>query len=292
MMADDGLRKVFEIALEELFIEGKLWVADVRCLLPHAQRNANEDTTNVPVEQAVDLDGVHLLWVACFDGALVLLGLGLLVFAVCSVQERSGRGKRFEIWARHNRSYRNKWFRLALLALLVPRSTDAQTYFTVSSGPCTVDPSSPNCIRSPNFPSSYQDNQACTITPTALAIGDPLTATSFSTEACCDRLSIPSYPSGTVTAFSGSVAATFAIAGDPSDFTGSVALRFRTNLASQMGVAIADITLQVTAGSTIVQAAIVVASLAASQTAMSYLGGDTAQLSASLGVTITSVTGI
>eukprot|EP00900_Chrysochromulina_parva_P014325 jgi/Chrpa1/22894/Chrysochromulina_OHIO_Genome00023977-RA len=25
MMADDGLRKVFEIALEELFIEGKLW---------------------------------------------------------------------------------------------------------------------------------------------------------------------------------------------------------------------------------------------------------------------------
>jgi hypothetical protein len=110
MMADDGLRKVFEIALEELFIEGKLWVADVRCLLPHAQRNANEDTTGVPVKQAVDLDGVHLLWVACFDGALVLLGLGLLVFAVCSEQERSGRGKRFAIWARHNRSYRNKWF--------------------------------------------------------------------------------------------------------------------------------------------------------------------------------------
>jgi len=208
MTADDGLRKgarqVFEIALEELCIEGKLWDADVRYLLPHEQRNADEDTTDVPVEQAADLDGAHLLWVACFYGALVLLRLGLLVFAVCSEQERSGRGERFAIWARHNRSYRNKWFKLALLALLVPRSTDAQTYFTVSSGPCTVDPSSPNCIRSPNFPSSYQDNQACTITPTALAIGDPLKATSFSTEACCDRLSIPSYPSGTVTAFSGS----------------------------------------------------------------------------------------
>eukprot|EP00900_Chrysochromulina_parva_P013404 jgi/Chrpa1/22064/Chrysochromulina_OHIO_Genome00023574-RA len=35
----------------------------------------------------------------------------------------------------------------------------AKAYFTVPSGPCTVDPSAPNCIRSPNFPSNYGANQ-------------------------------------------------------------------------------------------------------------------------------------
>eukprot|EP00900_Chrysochromulina_parva_P002206 jgi/Chrpa1/11987/Chrysochromulina_OHIO_Genome00013526-RA len=33
-------------------------------------------------------------------------------------------------------------------------------YFAVTSGPCTVDPSAPNCIRSPNFPSNYSNSQA------------------------------------------------------------------------------------------------------------------------------------
>ena len=76
-------------------------------------------------------------------------------------------------------------------------------YFAVTSGPCTVDPNSPNCIRSPNFPSNYADSQACSITPTALALGRPLTATSFNTEGGFDFLRIPSHPSGMLTAFSG-----------------------------------------------------------------------------------------
>ena len=84
------------------------------------------------------------------------------------------------------------------------------TYFTITSGPCTVDPSSPNCIRSPNFPSNYGNSEACSITPTALAIGRPLTATSFDTESGYDFLFIPSHPSGTLTAFYGG--------GGPSNF--------------------------------------------------------------------------
>ena len=224
MMADERLRngahQVFEIAFQELFIEGKHWDADVKYSLPYDQRNADEDTTGDPVEQVVDLVGVPLRWVACFDGALLLLRLGLLgllVFAVCSEQERSGRGKRFAIWARHNRSYRNKWFKLASLALLIPRAADAQTYFTVSSGPCTVDPSSPNCIRSPNFPyANYANNERCVITPTALAIGAPLTATAFRTEANFDYLKIPSYSSGTLTWFHGtSGPSNFVLGGSP-----------------------------------------------------------------------------
>ena len=94
-------------------------------------------------------------------------------------------------------------------------------YFTVTSGPCTVDPSAPNCIRSPNFPSLYGNSQACSITPTALAIGRPLSATFFYslmlngwgrnvTFDVADRglgdgdvLRIPSHPSGTLTNFTG-----------------------------------------------------------------------------------------
>jgi len=149
-----------------------------------------------------------------FDGALVLLGLGLLGFifvAVCSEQDRSGQNKRSAIWSKHNRSYRNNWFELALLAHLVPRVADAQsTYFTVTSGSCTVDPSERNCIRSPNHPSGYVNNQMCYITPTALAIGRPLTATAFNTHSSSDYLRIPSHPSGLYTSFSGG--------GGPSNF--------------------------------------------------------------------------
>ena len=77
------------------------------------------------------------------------------------------------------------------------------TYFTITSGPCTVDPSSPNCIRSPNFPSNYGNNETCVITPTALAIGMPLTATSFDVSFFFDddELRIPSHPDGTLRAF-------------------------------------------------------------------------------------------
>ena len=144
-----------------------------------------------------------------FDGALVLLRLGLLGFifvAACSEQNRSGRNKRFAILSKHNRSYRNKWFELALLAHLVPRVADAQSaYFTVTSGSCTVDPSAPNCFRSPNYPSSYPNTGMCYITPTALAIGRPLTASGyFNTQSGVDRLLIPNHhPYGTWTAFSG-----------------------------------------------------------------------------------------
>jgi len=75
-------------------------------------------------------------------------------------------------------------------------------YFVINSGTCTLDPSMINCIRSPNFPSFYGNNEACSITPTALAIGATLTATSFSTEEGVDILRIPD-PSGSLTIFSG-----------------------------------------------------------------------------------------
>eukprot|EP00900_Chrysochromulina_parva_P026955 jgi/Chrpa1/8894/Chrysochromulina_OHIO_Genome00017422-RA len=214
MTADDRLRKgarqVFEVALEEPFFEGKLGDADVKyeSSFPYGQTNVNADAAGDPVEEAAKRGGVPMRWVERFDGALVLLGLGLLGFifvAVCSEQDRCRPNKRSASWSKTNRSYRNKRFELALLALLVPRVADAQSaYFTVTSGPCTVDPSAPNCIRSLNFPSAYNSNQPCSITPTALAIGRPLTATSFSTEGNFDFLRIPSHPSGTLTAFSGS----------------------------------------------------------------------------------------
>mgnify|MGYP003880920193 FL=1 len=83
-----------------------------------------------------------------------------------------------------------------------PPPPDAMAYFVISSGTCTVDPSQRNCIRSPNFPSAYGNDQWCSITPTALAIGATLTATSFSTEEGVDILRIPD-PSGSLTIFSG-----------------------------------------------------------------------------------------
>jgi hypothetical protein len=119
MTTDDGLREgarqVFEIAIEELFIESKLWNADVKYSFPY------EDTAGVPVDEGAKRNGAPLRWVECFDGALVLLRLcGLLVYAVCSEQERSGRNTRFVIWSKNNRSYRNEWVILALLALIIP----------------------------------------------------------------------------------------------------------------------------------------------------------------------------
>ena len=71
---------------------------------------------------------------SCLDGALVLFRLGLLVFAVCSEQEQSGPNKCIAMWARHNRSYRNKWLKLALLALLVPRVSALATTTTPLDG--------------------------------------------------------------------------------------------------------------------------------------------------------------
>eukprot|EP00900_Chrysochromulina_parva_P006459 jgi/Chrpa1/15814/Chrysochromulina_OHIO_Genome00014665-RA len=110
----EGARQVSEIALEELVIESKLGNADVKYSFPY------EDTAGVPVVEGAKRNGVHLRWVECVDGALVLLRLGLLVYAVCSEQERSGRNTRFVIWSKSNRSYRNEWVKVALLALIIP----------------------------------------------------------------------------------------------------------------------------------------------------------------------------
>ena len=120
-----------EIILKELFDASLIRDADIKYSFQYNQTNSKEDPGSD--EQG----GVPLQWVECLDGALVLFRLGLLIFAVCSEQEQSGPDKcfamwarrnrsyrnkwRFAIWARHNRSYRNKWFKLALLALLVPR---------------------------------------------------------------------------------------------------------------------------------------------------------------------------
>ena len=118
MAADDrlreGARQVFEIALEELFIESKLGNADVKYSFPY------EDTVSDPVEEAATRNGVPLRWVECFDGGLVLFRLGLLVFTVFSEQERSGRNTRFVIRSMNHRSNRNEWVKLSLLALVVP----------------------------------------------------------------------------------------------------------------------------------------------------------------------------
>ncbi len=55
------------------------------------------------------------------------------------------------------------------------------------------------------------------------------------------------------------VSGTFSIAGKPSDSTGDVALQFR--FALLMGVNVSAISIQFTAGSTILQASILVPSL-------------------------------
>jgi len=119
-----------KIVLEELFDAGKIGDADIKYSFPYDQTNWKEDP------ESGEKGGVPLRWVECLDGALVLFRLGLLVFAVCSEPEQSGLNKcngiwarrnrsyrnkwRFAMWARHNRSFRNKWFKLALLAFLVP----------------------------------------------------------------------------------------------------------------------------------------------------------------------------
>ena len=60
----------------------------------------------------------------------------------------------------------------------------APAYFAVV-GPCTVDGA---CARSPNYPSEYGNSQSCTITPTSLAVGQRLSATTFNTESRYDKL--------------------------------------------------------------------------------------------------------
>jgi hypothetical protein len=59
----------------------------------------------------------------------------------------------------------------------------ATSLFTVVSGPCTA---AGNCVMSPNFPSKYGLREKCKIS----AMGVTVTATSFSTEALYDKLSI------------------------------------------------------------------------------------------------------
>ncbi|KOO35210.1 hypothetical protein Ctob_016556, partial [Chrysochromulina tobinii] len=80
--------------------------------------------------------------------------------------------------------------------------------------------------------------------------------------------------------------------GNPSDFTGALQAQFRANLASLLGVKVNGITIRVTAGSTILLVSIIVPSLDSAQASTSALQGNTAQLSASLGVTITSVSNV
>jgi hypothetical protein len=112
-----GARKVFEIALEELFIEGKIEDADVKDSFPYDQTNANEYTACEPVENAADSDGVPWNRVECFDLAFVLLRLAFFVWTICvSSRRRSSLIKRFA-----NQTLRNQRFALALLVLLVPR---------------------------------------------------------------------------------------------------------------------------------------------------------------------------
>ena len=52
-------------------------------------------------------------------------------------------------------------------------------------GPCTAYG---NCVRSPYYPSEYGNGQSCTITPTSLAVGQLLSATTFNTESGYDKL--------------------------------------------------------------------------------------------------------
>jgi hypothetical protein len=87
--------------------------------------------------------------------------------------------------------------------LMMVGFTSAQQFFTINSGLCTVDPAATNCIRSPYFgTSSYGNGQTCTITPTSLAIGSRMTATTFSTEASYDILRLRN-TAGAQVAFSG-----------------------------------------------------------------------------------------
>jgi hypothetical protein len=62
--------------------------------------------------------------------------------------------------------------------------TPATAYFA-GFGPCTIDGA---CVRSPNYPSDYNNSQSCTIIPTSLAVGLLLSATAFDTESNWDKL--------------------------------------------------------------------------------------------------------
>ncbi|KOO23295.1 hypothetical protein Ctob_000596, partial [Chrysochromulina tobinii] len=120
-----GARMVFEIALEELFIKGKIGDADGKNSFPYDQTNANEDTACEPAENSADSDGVPWNRVECFDLAFVLLGLTSFVWAICALsRRRSGPNERFA-----NQTQFNQRFALALLVLLVPR-----TAVTTSTG--------------------------------------------------------------------------------------------------------------------------------------------------------------
>jgi len=122
--ADYGLRKgeVFKTALEELFITSTIWNADVRFSFPYDQTNASEDTAGDPIKAAADLDGVPWELVECFDLAFVLLRLASFIWAICASQRRSSPNGRFA-----NQTHRNQRFALALLVLVVPRSSAMAT---------------------------------------------------------------------------------------------------------------------------------------------------------------------
>ena len=108
-----GARKVFEIALEELFIKGKIGDAEVKYSFPY------EDTAGDPNEKAADLDGVPWEWVEVVDLAFVLLRLALFVWAICASWRRSGLKERFAY-----QTHRNQRFALVMLVLVVvPRSS-------------------------------------------------------------------------------------------------------------------------------------------------------------------------
>jgi hypothetical protein len=74
---------------------------------------------------------------------------------------------------------------------MLPRPT-----FTVTSGSCSTASES-HCIRSANYPSSYQNGERCEFT---LSGPGSLSSTAFSTESCCDHLHIggASYSGGTI----------------------------------------------------------------------------------------------
>jgi len=68
-----------------------------------------------------------------------------------------------------------------------PPASQASAYFTVDD-PCTTDGA---CVRSPNYPSDYGINEACTITPTSLTFGQLLSASAgFDTESGYHKLTV------------------------------------------------------------------------------------------------------
>ena len=108
-----GARKVFEVALEELFIKGKIGDAKVKYSFPY------EDTAGDPNKKPADLDGAPWEWVEVVDLAFALLRLALFVWATCAWWRRSGLKERFAY-----QTHRNQRFALVMLVLVVvPRSS-------------------------------------------------------------------------------------------------------------------------------------------------------------------------